>query len=192
MVKFLLSRSGGDLNLGNQSGGGQHLFKSTWVWSKVGKPNQRRHIPTRKIPKLTCWKKFFDKSIHKISRSWPNEKKTLSSQHGRTFLSNNQWITVVWVHHRQFAFCYSLLTSLIPTCVGNQGSRNLEGDVPMFPGRLFCIFSRSSFVWADRDYTNYFLYKTEAIVNLTQWIFVLERVRRSSVDFTNPRKHFIG
>ena len=59
------------------------------------------------------------------------------------------------------------------------------------PGAVILYFQQLSFVWAGGDYTNYSPYRTEAIVNPTQWIFVLEKQRGGSVDFPYPIKPII-
>ena len=54
------------------------------------------------------------------------------------------------------------------------------------PGAVILYFQQISFVWADRDYTNYSPYRTEAIANPTQWIFVLEKQRGGIEDSQTP------
>ena len=56
------------------------------------------------------------------------------------------------------------------------------------PGAVILYFQQLSFVWASGDYTNYSPYRTEAIVNSTQRIFVLEKQRRGVVEFLDFSK----
>ena len=56
------------------------------------------------------------------------------------------------------------------------------------PGAVILYFQQLSFVWADRYYTDYSPYSTEAIVDPTQWIFALKQQRKGIVELLDNSK----